>query len=364
MSEQEEILNKLYYNPSHPAGFSSVQKLHFYANKENIVSKKEVEEWLMKQNTYTLHKPRVKNFNRSKYIVKNINEQFQADLVDMQKFANTNQGYKYILTVIDLFSKFSFAVPLKSKSSKEVLEAFKQIFQKRKPFKIQTDKGKEFLNKDVSSFFKNNDVHFFTSQNETIKCSLVERFNRTLKSKMWKYFTANGTTKWINILDEIVDSYNNSVHRTIKMKPVDVSEENEKVVFKNIYGFNSLRELLKSSSKPVKLNVDDSVRIPYTLKNFEKSYYPLWQDQVFKVHKIQKYFPRKTIKVKDQQGNILPKRFNLQEIQKIKEDFYRIEKILKTRKRKGKIEYFVKWLGYPDSYNSWEPSENLKKLNG
>ena len=104
----------------------------------------------MKQNTYTLHKQKRKNFLRNKVLVKNINEQFQADIVDMQMFSKHNNNYKYILTVIDVLSKYAFAKPLKTKSSKDVLKAFENIFKERKPFKLQTDKGKEFVNNDLN----------------------------------------------------------------------------------------------------------------------------------------------------------------------------------------------------------------------
>ncbi|MDI9313015.1 MAG: hypothetical protein QM535_22585, partial [Limnohabitans sp.] len=116
--------------------------------------------------------------------------------------------------------------------------------------------------------------------------------------------------------------------------------------------------------RKVKLNNGESVRIPYKQKEFEKGYYPVWQDQIFKIKNIQNNVPIKNIKVVDQQGKVINKRFYPQEIQKVKEDYYRIEKIIRKRKNKGKIEYLIKWLGYPDSYNTWEPAENIKRLNG
>ncbi|MDI9312899.1 MAG: DDE-type integrase/transposase/recombinase [Limnohabitans sp.] len=361
--EIEEKLKYLYYNPNHPASFSSLNKLYFYAKPFNI-SLNDVKLWLQKQNTYTLHKQINRNFQRNKFIVKNINEQFQADIVDMQKFSNKNSGFKYILTVIDLFSKFAFAIPLKTKSANEVLEALKKVFKIRQPFKLQTDKGKEFINAPVQKFLKELKVEFFTSNNEKIKCSLVERLNKTLKSKMWKYFTSKGTTKWIDVIEKIVNAYNNSIHRIIKMKPIDVNDGNDEIVFKNIYGFDNMRSLLKTQGKQIKFKNNESVRIPYKQKDFEKGYYPVWQDQIYKIKNIQNNAPYKNIKVVDQQGKVLDKRFYPQEIQKVKEDYYRIEKVIRKRKNKGKIEYLIKWLGYPETYNTWEPAENIKKLNG
>jgi hypothetical protein len=164
-----DLLRKIYYNPSHPASFSSLQKLFEEAKKKSPNIKiKDVSNWLKGQNTYTLHRQRKKYFKRNKIIAENINEQFQADLVDMQAFQAENNGYKYILTVIDIFSKFAFAIPCKNKTASSIIAGFKKVFKKRKPFKIQTDQGKEFLNKQAKDFFKINSIHHFTSKNEEI----------------------------------------------------------------------------------------------------------------------------------------------------------------------------------------------------
>jgi len=202
------LLHKIYYEPSHPSSFSSSQKLFDSAKNHSNITLNEVKFWLSKQLLYTLHKQRRKNFIRNRVIVENVNEQFQADLVDLQMFSKEKNGYKFILKCIDVLSKFAFAKPLKDKTGLSVMNALKEIFKSRQPTKIQTDKGKEFLNSNVQLLFKKFKINHFTSEFEEIKCSNVERFNRTLKSKMWKYFTANGTRRWIDILDEILISYN------------------------------------------------------------------------------------------------------------------------------------------------------------
>lgn len=357
--ESEEKLRKIYYDPSHPAAFSSPEKLSKYAHG---IPRAIVNQWLLKQNTYTLHKQRRKTFQRNKVVASRVNEQFQADLVDMQVFSRDNKGFKYILTVIDVFSKYAFAVKLKSKNAVDVVSAFKEIFSTRKPLYLQTDKGKEFVNKFFKKLMVENDIVFFTSNNQTIKCSLVERFNRTLKSKMWKYFTTKGTRKWIDVLEKFVFAYNHSVHRATKMRPIDVTFDNSSIAFKNLYGFASEREMLKSL-KPVKKS-DKLVRIPYEYEPLQKGYYPLWKDQIFKVNDVIRKYPRKIIKVMDQEGKLVQKAFYPEEIQEVQENVYRIEKILRKRSRNGKKEVLIKWLGYPDSYNTWEPAENIQKLHG
>ena len=116
----------------------------------------------------------------------------------MRNYETQNKNTNYILAVIDIFSKYAWAVPIKKKTGDEIAEAFKNIFKERIPRKIHTDKGLEFINKPTQELFKKHGIHWFATENET-KAQVVERFNRTLKTKMWKYFTENETKKWIDI---------------------------------------------------------------------------------------------------------------------------------------------------------------------
>lgn len=312
-------------------------------------------------NPYTLHRQRKINFLRNKVIAEQLNEQFQADIVDMQSFAKSNDGFKYILTVVDVLSKYAFAVPIKTKGSKSVRDAFEVIFKQRVPQKLQTDKGKEFLNSEVQKLFKDHGIKYFSTKNDSIKCSNVERFNRTIKSKMWKYFTHKGTRKWIDVLDDIVESYNNTIHSRINLRPVDVNDSNAYRAFQNAYGFATMRDYLKTSKKYSKFNIGDDVRIALKLNIFDKKFYPLWSDAVYKVKDIIKSFPKPYYRLQLENQEI-DKRFYPEELQKVFVKEYRVEKIIKERTKNGKKEYFIKWLGYPDSFNTWEPEENIRQL--
>ena len=173
----------------------------------------------------------------------------------MQKNKSQNKNFNYILTVIDIFSKFAWAIPIKNKTGDSITRAFEIIFKDRIPTKLHTDKGLEFINKSTQNLFKRKGIHWFATENET-KAQVVERFNRTLKSKMYKYFTAKGTKTWIDIIDELVYNYNNSYHRSIKMTPVEGSlKKNSKIVYNNLFP--------KLQSKPVKskFSMGDRVRI-------------------------------------------------------------------------------------------------------
>ena len=223
------------------------------------------------QPTYTLHHQIKRKYpNTRKYMVMGIGEQHQADLIDMSHYAHVNNGYNFILTVIDIFSRKAWAEKVKNKSgvlvANALLESWKHLGGK--PKRIQTDHGKEFYNKHV----KNLGVEIF-SVNSPFKASIVERFNRTLKEKMWKWFTKNNTKTWIYILPDLIETYNNSIHRSIKMTPNQVNKGNELKVWMTLYG-----KLKKSKAK---LKRGTYVRISKIKKTFEKGYLPNWTNEVF-----------------------------------------------------------------------------------
>ena len=321
------------------------------AVEDNVpIKRNQVAEWLQKQETYTLHKPARRSYSRNRVIVTGIDSQWQADLADLSSLAKFNGGYKYLLTCIDIFSKYAWAIPVKDKSASSLLSAFQTLLSSgRTPVKLQTDKGTEFTNRKVQDFLREKDIKFFTTHNET-KASVVERFNRTLKSKMWKYFTANNTLKYIDALPKLVQAYNNTWHRSIRTKPKDVSLENEAQVRYTLYGTSSERP--KASFKFQK---GDTVRISMVTRPFRKGYLPQWTEEIFTVvSKIPRNPP--VYKLKDYDGEEVKGTFYEPELQRVDkpDDVYRVERVLRKRKRKdGTYEYFVKWFNYPEKFNSW-----------
>jgi transposase InsO family protein len=204
-----------YYEASMPGSYGGVRALARYSGSPVSA----VGRWLEKQDPYTLHKPTAKRFLRRKTFAKTINDVFQADLADMRNLAPFNDGFSYILTCIDVFSRYAFAVPVKDKRGLTVSAAFGKIFADRTPNMLQTDRGLEFLNAQVQEVFRKNNVHHYYSLNDDIKAALVERFNRTLKSRLYRYMTHHRTNRWIDALDDVVKSYNSSYHRSIGTAP-------------------------------------------------------------------------------------------------------------------------------------------------
>ena len=349
-------LKAIYYDPNHPAGFGSVSKLA----KVSGFSQKKVKEWLQKQSTYTLHRMAKKKYPTRKYVVHAIDEQWQADLADVSLIAKQNKGYRFILTVIDIFSRYAWARPLRTKSGKEVAAAFQDIFREgRIPKRVQTDQGKEFENRDIANLFRQHQIELF-SVKSAYKAAIVERFNRTLKSKLWKYFTHSLKEKWTGVLQNVVDSYNKSVHRTIGRRPIDITKDNEGNVREEV--FNKVGKADKEKSD---FKVGDTVRISKVKSIFAKGYLPNWTEEIFTVAEVNRKYTPITYKLKDYNDEIIEGSFYRHEIQKATQDdnLFLVEKIIRSRKRDNETWYFVKWKGYPSSMNSWVRKSDIGKVS-
>jgi len=343
-------LQTLYTNLDYSTAFGGIKALYTEAKKHNPdLTLKDVKRWLISQDAYNLHKQAVGKFKRNRISVSFIDEQWELDLVSLENLSKINHGYKYILMCIDVFSKFLWAQPLKLKDAISICKAFQNIVNLgRKPYKVRTDKGKEFVNSKFKNLLKSHDIEFYTSQNEDIKCPVVERVNRTIKSKMWRYFTYSSTYKWIDILDKLVHNYNYSYHRSIKEKPVNVNHDNQYQIWKTYYPSKVYNN--------AKLTVGDHVRISKFRQKFDKGYIPRWTEEIFIVEKIVKR-PFVVYILKDQMGEEIEGTFYEEELQKVllqKDKAFKIESIIKKRRlRGGRVQYLVKWSGYPCKFNEW-----------
>lgn len=350
----QELLKSIYFDPKAEGSFGGLKKLYTAAlKKQPNLKLKQVENWLAKQNAYTLFKQRKKKFLRVPILVNYIDEQWQADILDMTWLARQNDGYKYILVVIDILSRYAWAIPLKDKSAKTVTDAFRKIFTfGRKPEKLQTDQGKEFVNSKLQTLLKTNSIHHFTTTDDIIKCAIAERFNRTLRSRIYRYLSAKNTNRYVDRLDDIVLGYNNSYHRTINASPASVTPDNETEILINIR--KSHRKLESIRHKPFK--VGDYVRITRAKTIFEKGTTTNWTEEIFKIIKVKKTPQGYIYKLEDFDSEPITSIFYHWELQLAeKPQVYRIEKILRQRTNPGtkRKEYLVKWLGYPEKFNSW-----------
>jgi len=273
-----------YTNPIEPASYSGVSSLiKAHPKKDKKFAIKEIETL----KSYVLHKPIRKKFKRREVFVPFMNHQWVGDLIDVQKLAKLNSGVRYILLVIDAFSKKLYYALLRDKSAQSALNGFKRIIRESGvvPKYVQTDKGKEFENSQVQSYFKQIDVKWFHTHTK-IKASLVERAIRTIMTKLARFFTHTGSKKYIEVFPKLVASSNDTYHTSIKMSQNQVTEQNQGTVLLNLYN-----QKKKVSVAPPKFKAGDSVIISKEKALFTKCYAQNWTTSEFKVRKVKKTVP-------------------------------------------------------------------------
>lgn len=289
--------------------------------------------------------------------MRGICDTLQADLVEMIPYATKNQGMRYILTVINVFSKKAYARPLKSKSGESVTAALESIIRSlgHPVVHIHTDRGKEFYNSSVRAMLKRYKIHLYSTFS-SMKAAICERFNRTLKNTMWKRFSLRGSHKWIDILPSIIADYNNTMHRTIRMRPNDVNARNEKRLLLTVYDDDNDNKRAKHKKQKAKFAVGDSVRMSKYKHVFSKGYTPNWTTEVFTIRRVLHTTNPITYLLKDWQGNDIDGVVYVEELQLAKyPDIYLVDRIL--RRKDGKA--YVKWLGFDDEFNQWIDERDL-----
>ena len=216
----------------------------------------------MRQDAYTLHKPIRHRFSRRHIFTKGIHDLWQADIVDIQSLVQNNDGIKYLLTCIDTFSKYAWVRPLKNKSGLCVKEAFESILKEKVPLYFQIDKGTKFKNALFQCQLKEYKIKFYTSENDDIKAAMVERFNRTLKTRIYRYFTYSKSYRYVDVLEDLVHSYNHTYHCSIGMSPATVNVKNESLVRQKLF---RIQTKMAFRHRPTSENQQTKASIPERL---------------------------------------------------------------------------------------------------
>ena len=311
-----------------------------------------------KQFSDEIHHRAVKKFKRRQVIVNGIDEIWGIDLADLNILISYNNGYRYILCIIDVFSEYTWAVLLKNKTAAIVLSAVQEVVKKSKriPQKVWLDQGSEFYNKLFQAWAKENNITMYSTHGES-KSVVVERWVRSLKDIATKYFTEHATRDWVNNLDKFLKIYNNREHSSIKMTPIQASKpENENKVLAALYNRGP-----QQYDKP-KFDVGNKVRISRIKDTFDKGYEPNFSHEVFTICEVLMTQPV-TYRLIDYLKNPIQGSFYSEELLKTKTpDYFEIEKILKTRTVGKKKEYFVKFVGHNDSFNEWVSEDQVTDL--
>ena len=295
-----------------------------------------------------LHKEtrRIKEFRKVEAF--SVNNIWAMDLISLMAYKDQNRGYNYLLTILDVYSRYAFVRPLKTKTGKEIYTALKSVFTSNKvtPNKVWVDQGGEFYNSTVKKLLKDKGTEMYSTYGKD-KVSMIERFNRTLLKKLNIKFTEQGNEQWFHLAPLLVKTYNETPHRGIRYeRPIDVWENQELLEIHDVP--------LKKSVK--KFKVGDKVRISLAKTTFGKGYSRGWSFEVFTVTKVNATEPV-TYQLTDYAGDLVKGSFYNGELQKTEqgESLFEIEKVLDTRTRNGVKEQLVKWVGWANKYNQWIP---------
>ena len=329
------------------------------------IPRKEAERYLRGEPSFTLHRPRRVQFPRSKTVVgPRLDSTWQADLVEMQnrKLIAANRRTRYLLTIIDVLSKYAWVVALKSKRGTAVRDAFQHVLEThptRRPRHLQTDQGKEFYNKHVKRLLEDHNINHYSTRGEP-KAAVVERFNRTLKERMYKYMTARNTPKYLDALPDLVQRYNTRIHSSTKMAPADVIPDNASVIWRRLYKPTP-------ALHPYKFQRGDFVRTSKHLKKTgafgPKSYRGTFSQDVYTVTDRQRslFDGVNYYKLQTWQGNAVPGRFYEPQLQKVQPfpNRWRIQQKLKYKGRGPRRQVLVNWQGLAPTYRSWIPTRDV-----
>lgn len=372
-SELEQLLKKIYFSPSHAASFTSPRQLQKNLRTQygKKVSLNVIFNWLKTHRSFNLHKNRTVNFKRNPIVANYIDQQWQADLLFLPDLAKFNDGKQIVLVCIDVVSRYAWAEPMKDKGGAETSRAFEAILKRepngRKPEKLQTDHGKEFFNSHFTELMKKYKINHFAIVSDK-KAAIAERFIKTIKQKIYKYLdTDPNRRRYIDVLQDLIKSYNDTPHSKIKMAPSQVNGENEGEVLKNLYS----EDLWKKRREKPRLKIGDTVRISSGTSPFIKNYKGRWTEELFEIMRIKNTSPRALYQIRGLNGETIKGVFYEDEVQKVdkpEDDVWQIEKVLKKRTvkrgRKNIKQFFVKWFGYPEEFNSWVDESDMVDRSG
>ena len=293
-----------------------------------------------------LHGAARRTYPRRHVIVYGKNDLYQADLVDMHQYSDVNKNYNYILTVIDCYTKYAYGIASRTKRGDEVSKAASRgIFAQNRPNLLHVDRGREFYNKNFEALLDKYNIKMYSTFS-ALKASIVERFNRTLKARMFRQFTSRGSHDCTSILPELINDYNKTVHSTIGVTPQQANDDPSRVKLKYV----------AAKTTKIKFSVGDKVRVSVYKGVFTKGYLPNWSTEIFTIIKVNKTTPC-TFILQDYTGNPIAGGFYAEEIRKTKlPDDYLVEKIIRTKGQR----VFVRWLGFTDEHNSWINKSDLR----
>ena len=361
---KQKLLEQLYIKQGSSSLLSSCEHLYAEAIKSNPeITVKDVNEYLKGKDSYTLMVEKKKRFKREKFRFPKPGNTLCADVAYLNEMQEGK--WKFLLFCMDGFSRYLWITPLKSLKQKDVIPSLEKIL-KNSIYDYSfffSDMGKEFFNRGTKTLFEKYKIKQYHIYSEDVKCSIVERAIKTIKIKFSKFIIEFNNLSIIKNLDKIVDSYNITPHRGLLYEtPLDVFLMVDHVTIQNFtLRINRLHKKQSSSLTKV-LSIGTVVRLSASRKKFPRAIYMQNTTETFIVTKVLKTIPVSYV-VKDTSDNILKGVFYREELTPIiQKNTYPIQ-VLKRRKVGKKVEFLVKWIGYPCSENTWISKTQMSNIS-
>lgn len=357
----KEVLRKRYRTPDDVLAFSGRTKVA----KELSTSAEKVHNEILSHNfAYGLHRFYKKPKYVNPYFTYFPREQIQLDLIDIKHLASDNDNIKYLLAAIDIFTRKAWVYPLPDKKATSCVTQIRQLLKDVGPFLPKTlmfDRGSEFINKLVQNLLEQYKIKVILPNTEA-KAAYVERFNLTLQTKLYMYMTQNNTPRYIDILAKTLSSYNKQKHSSLgNIFSPDEAEKDENIAGVRRIQMERRKKLIHIGSKmKSKFKIGDIVRIKTQQTKFSRGYKEKFSDEYFRIIKIENKLAIPTYRIRSLNvDDEIQGIFYANELQVVKGDIYMVEKILKTRKHRGKTEYLIQWTGFGPHHNGWVKKEDL-----
>ncbi|HEY6435905.1 MAG TPA: DDE-type integrase/transposase/recombinase [Ignavibacteriaceae bacterium] len=354
---------KNYITPSHPTAFGSPGNIQKYYKKHEgkKYSRKQIEKILGTLDSYNLHREVKKPHVRNPVFVYAKRDQIQMDLIDIHRYKDSNKGVSFILVAIDCFTKKAFVRGLKKKTADLTLAAIKDIFKSMQPppRAVLFDRGREFVNKDVDAYLEKKKIKRILPGSE-LKACIAERFNRTLQDLIYPYLDENNTDKYIDVLQKLVQTYNDKEHSTIGMTPNEAEKDENSA--KVLCALNLKYTKVIEQRKEPKFAIGQTVRVAGGVGDkMKRGYNARFNLEHYKIIDINRRLPIPMYKLKSMNDDeIIDGNFYEGEITPVYGDVFKM-KVIKQRVTKGKKEFLVSWKGFDERHNSWIPAEAIRK---
>ena len=360
-----QAINDAYFGDN-PYSYGGKHKLMRHYGREN---EERVDAALKENDIYSRFKEYKRARKFSPIYVFSKRELFQADVGFIDKeYSEASGGYKYLLIVIDCFTKYAWVYPMKANTSRNVIESFIDVLSKcgRKPERLNTDRGSEFKNKAFNKLMKDENIHHYFSYSDR-KCPIAERFIKTIKKQIYMICAQKRTLNWITAIDQAMKIYLTGHHSTIEMSPLEAEKEKSQSKLLKTY----IKIYKKAGQKPekAKYKVGDTVRIYYKRHAFHRAYDENFTREYFTITKVLDKLPVIRYELKDYSGEPIIGRFFQNELVPYKhslngaDDFWEGNAIEeRINRRSKKKQYKIRWVGWPEKYDEWVDENDQYRL--